>query len=305
MRSILASCSFLSAMLATACVSAAEIEAPQLFAKLDANADGELAPKEIASDHRLLFARLLRTGDADGDGRLTAEEFAAGLQPVRAEKAPVEKQGSRLPGADALVVVLAKMDANGDGQIEADEVPEEYQTLFERMLGPGDDDKDGVLKAREIARAAPRFAPLARFALVRMGLDVEEELEKLPASQRESMEEMDAYPRPEELFADPEATQELFKRLDANGDRQLSADEATGPFADRFQQMLKRGDRDGDKQLSNREFTTLARRIAIFQKGRMQPDSQTSMNEDDSDSSMSDDSTKRLKKKAKKKRGNK
>jgi len=258
-------------VLAAGRASAAEIDAGKLFRDLDANADGQLAAGEVGEEHRLLLKRLVRTGDEDGNGRLTAEEFATALTPVRAEKNLVQKQGSRLPGADALTVLLVKMDANRDQQLEAEEVPERYQRLFDQMLRPGDDDKDGMLNRREIARAAPRLSIMAQMAATRMGLDVAAEMEKLPAEQMAAMEQMDAYPRPGEMMADPAQAKRLFKRLDANGDKRLAADEAPGPMAERFEQMLQRGDRDGDQHLSEQEFMAMSRRMAQFGAAKADP----------------------------------
>src|SRR5215207_9543652 len=48
-------------------------DGPRLFTDLDANSDGVLAASEVGSEHRVVFKRLLRTGDANQDGQLTAE----------------------------------------------------------------------------------------------------------------------------------------------------------------------------------------------------------------------------------------
>src|SRR5688572_30518307 len=77
---------------------AAEPAPGRLFEDLDADHNGKLAASEVGAEQRVLFKRLVRTGDSDGDGVLTAEEFSAALEPVRAEKDLVEKQGGRLPG---------------------------------------------------------------------------------------------------------------------------------------------------------------------------------------------------------------
>jgi len=251
--------------------AAMEIDGERLYRDLDANSDGQLDEDEVGQEHRLLFKRLLRTGDEDGDGRLSADEFAAALVPVRAEKGLAEKVGSRLPGADALTVLLAKMDRNQDRRLEAEEIPERYQRLFEQMLRPGDDDKDGVLNQREIARAAPRLGIMAQMAARRLGLDVAAEFQKLPAEQVAAMDQMNAYGRPGQMLADPAQAEQLFNRLDGNGDEQLTAEEAPGPFAERFEGMLSRGDQDGDQQLSKKEFMAFSRRVAEFEAAKADP----------------------------------
>jgi Ca2+-binding EF-hand superfamily protein len=254
-----------------AAVRGDEADAQRLFGDLDANHDGKLAADEVNSDQRLLVKRLVRTGDDDGDGRLTAAEFAAALEPKRADKNLVEKVGSHVPGADALVVFLAKMDANHDHQLESKEIPSDYKPLFEQMLR-ADGNDDGKLDQRELAQGAPRLGVLAQVAATRRGMDIEAELKKLPSEDRASLDRMDAYGRPGEMMADPKRAEEMFKRLDANGDQQLTMEEAPSIFGDRFAEMFQRGDANGDKKLSKKEFLVLSQRAAQFQAAKVEPE---------------------------------
>jgi Ca2+-binding EF-hand superfamily protein len=246
-------------------------DASGLFAQLDANGDGQLAASEAGKEQRLLYRRLLRTSDENGDGRLSAGEFAAGLTPVRAEKAVVEKQGSKLPGSDALLVVIYKMDTSGDRQLDAKEIPADYRFIFDRMLGPGDADKNGRLDRREISQFAPQLGLAAAMGAARLQLNVQAELAKLPKSEMAEMERMDAYGRPADMMADPAQAEEVFARLDANGDKFVTLDEAPAPFADRLEQMLPRLDGDRDGKLSKREFLEMARRISAFEQTPTDP----------------------------------
>lgn len=235
------------------CATRAAEPAAGLFAKLDANSDGQLAADEVGDNHLLLFKRLLRTGDEDGDGQLTAEEFTLAIQPVRAEKPTVEKQGSRLPGADALVVILAKMDANADQQLDAHEIPADFRRAFEQMLTAADGDKNGRLDRREIAQGSPRLTAVANIAARRMGLDVSAEMSELPEETMSSMEAMDAYPKPGEL-----AVARLLKQSDRNEDGAISLREAP-PLLKR---QFDRFDADGDQQLRDKELAKVGERMA-------------------------------------------
>jgi Ca2+-binding EF-hand superfamily protein len=242
-----------------------------LFAQLDGNGDGQVTAQEAGKDHRLLYRRLVRTADENGDGRLAADEFAAGLTPVRAEKAVVQKQGSRIPGSDALLVILYKMDTSGDRQLDAKEIPADYKFIFDRMLGPGDADKNGRLDRREISQFAPQLGLAAAMGAAQLGINVSAELAKMPQSQMAEMERMDAYGRPAEMLADPAQAAEMFARFDGNGDGFVTLDEAPGPFADRLEQMLPRLDGNRDGKLSKAEFLEMARRVSAFERTPADP----------------------------------
>jgi Ca2+-binding EF-hand superfamily protein len=59
----------------------------------------------------------------------------------------------------------------------------------------------------------------------------------------------------------------LFARLDADGDKMLSA----GETPDGFARLVRRSDRDGDGQLSLKEFQQMARRAAQAQQAQQAP----------------------------------
>lgn len=246
----------LLAALATSVSRAVDIDAPALFDSLDRDRNGFVTAAEAGESHGRLFARLVRTSDDDADGALTQDEFQAALTPLRIEKSLVTKQGSRLPGSDALMVLLARMDANGNRRVEAAEVPANLRDTFQRMVDFADADKNGTLDTRELAEGGVRLGVIAQTAAARLRIDVARELAALPPARRNSLERMGALPNPQQMMADPAEATEIFARLDVNGDGFVVADEAPEGLAN----LIQRADRDGDGKLSAAEFRAASQR---------------------------------------------
>src|SRR5580692_4881462 len=57
------------------------------------------------------------------------------------------------PAGEDREALFKKLDANGDGQLTSDEIPEEQQRLFKRMLRTSDKDGDGKLSHEEFLAA--------------------------------------------------------------------------------------------------------------------------------------------------------
>ena len=101
---------------------------------LDTDHDGKISAAEIQA-----APRSLTTLDRNQDGRLTDDEY----------QAPPHATGA---SADELVQQLMAFDKNGDGVLEASEVPARMQNLFKR----GDTNHDGKLTSDEIRAMASR-----------------------------------------------------------------------------------------------------------------------------------------------------
>lgn len=103
----------------------------EMFAELDANGDGSVSAEEFAAGANR-FARF----DTNGDGLLTAEEIAAAGEERAAQRA--ER-------------MIARLDSNGDGALSEDEIKSRRDParMFERL----DANDDGVVSAEEFAEA--------------------------------------------------------------------------------------------------------------------------------------------------------
>jgi hypothetical protein len=114
----------------------------QLFEKIDANKDGKVTLAEAKAAEKTRFAAI----DADKDGRLTTQELEAHRASMHGDKPANPERAHKHKGRGAKI--FAKVDANGDGAIDATESAAKAEKMFARM----DDNGDGVVTKDEIGR---------------------------------------------------------------------------------------------------------------------------------------------------------
>ena len=243
-------------------------DSQQLFKSLDTNEDRLLKASEFGPQHSRLLQRLIRTSDADRNGQLTLEEFHQGLQSKRPEKPLTAKRGNQIRGANALLLLLSKMDVNGDLTLETDEIPEQYRGVFNQLEERLGGEKDGRIHPRELQRTGPQLARIAARIVERMDLDVELELALLPEKKWLALQSMDGPPRATQMLGDEKETLDYFRRMDTNGDGQVSPEEVPEGIADRFERLLAAADRDGNDQLSEQEFSVITKQRREMQSRR-------------------------------------
>lgn len=126
--------------------------------------------------------------------------------------------------------LFKKLDADGDGQITKEEIPEEQRRLLERLISNHDGNKDGKLSASELSAGLSEDRPRGD-APAPGG----------PGGMR----------RPDGGQFNPE---EFFKRLDRNSDGKVTVDEMPEDRRENFKQMLSRVDDNKDGAASLDEF---------------------------------------------------
>jgi Ca2+-binding EF-hand superfamily protein len=229
--------------------------AERLFKQLDANGDGLVAADEAPQDKRALFDRLVRKADKDGDEKLTAEEFASGL----AADAPEPLQPRDLPNA---LERLRQLDANGDGKIALDEVPERMHFFFEQILDQFDEDGDDALSPSEIRAAVPLLRE--RFQRFQQGRGGQFMMPAPPPSPLLTALDSNGDGRLDRQ--EIASATESLRRLDTNGDGVLSGDELHPPLsppssrasaqaipAAVLDRRITSADKNGDGKLSKEE----------------------------------------------------
>ena len=212
---------FFAGLLTAALFSGAArvMAADDLFTKLDANQDGQLTLDEIPEDKREFFERLLRTHDANGDKKLSQEEFAAAMKKGDEPKPPLAGGfGGPGGGGGNPAEMFKRLDKNSDGKLQADEVPPRIKEHFAAL----DTDGDGALSPQELVKG---------FALIAKGKPDSKAGEDRP--QKESGAERGS----------------LLALLDTNGDGELSAEEIQ-----KAPQTLAKLDKNGDGKLTRDEI---------------------------------------------------
>lgn len=122
-----------------------------LLAAIDKNGDGELSEEEI--DGAIIA---LKTLDRNKDRRLDASELRPNMPAMMGgggflPGGPEGGRGGNNPGGPgAMLERMLAMDANGDGKLSGDELPERMKPMLERS----DANRDGFLDREELQAMA-------------------------------------------------------------------------------------------------------------------------------------------------------
>jgi Ca2+-binding EF-hand superfamily protein len=165
--------------------------------------------------------------------------------------------------------LLLTMDTSRNGWIEADEVPEDLQPVFEIMAEDVDTNKNGTMDRYELSRNARQIIPVAARYVARERIDVSKELKKFDKSQGQLARRFDEAPGPFiSSLADPDQARKAFKQFDANTDGQLELAEFPEPLQQQMERFVRLADRDRDGRLSEREFLFAADRAGRMMKAQ-------------------------------------
>jgi Ca2+-binding EF-hand superfamily protein len=223
----------------------------RIFGRFDPDGDGKVALADLPAP----LAAKLGSADKDNDGSVTKEEWSAsGLAGKGEPKKPAPPDG-RDPAK-----MLQKLDANGDGKLEGNEIPERMRDKIAKI----DTNGNGAIEATELEAMTARMAAKKPPA--------EEPRRPLPGAMIEQLRVLDLEGTGKILIADMPATAQRFaQRLDTDKDGYVSLDElkkgaptgrpesglsaldlSAGPEA-----LFKNFDGNSDGKLSKEELTAM------------------------------------------------
>jgi len=196
-----------------------------LFKLADLNNDGKISQKEAVDAGNLVVGGFFFRADANGDGVLSKEEAAQARQQFMAQNPMLQTVLERNPKMQATVRGNAPegtpagnatqafenlLDANNDGQLQATEVRQMVQTTVSALFASADTNRDNNLSPTEVNSAIIGMAQAAAQAAFR-------------AADQDNNGQISQAEFDKAIIAPAHA---IFRSIDANGDSQISPEEA-------------------------------------------------------------------------------
>lgn len=220
----------------------------------DQNKDGDITYRELvqqAGPATRASSRIVRRNRWDVAAELQRIERKQGDEADRFDKRPNPREV--LGNPRMLASLFKQFDANKDGRLELDEVPDEARERVGRLLRRADTDRSGDITLPELQAASKRIDG----ALKSMAPRSQPSAEKEPPAMMQEEPTADAPDRSATSAAN-QLVRRMVARMDKDSDGQISRREAKGHLARNY----RRADRNSDGQLDKAELRKVAEALA-------------------------------------------
>jgi len=197
------------------------------FKMADANNDNRISQREAVDAGNLMVGGFFFRADANGDGTLSKEEAQQARDSLLRQKPLLRvvleratKSRSAQPGQpaqaqagqtqDAMQGVMALVDANSDGQLQATELRQIVQTGVQGLYAAADNDRDGQLTPTELNASVTGMVQAAAQA-------------SFQAADKDGNGQLSQAEFDQSII---EPAHTVFRIIDANGDGQISQQES-------------------------------------------------------------------------------
>jgi len=230
-----------------------------IFDRLDRNKDGVLVATEVPAAQAKAFARMIRIGDRNKDGRLTRQEFLSSLdsdsdRPAAKDRPATSDRPRRRPGTPSAgrgsdpAQVFTRFDRNKDGKLTLEEFPE---GIRQRIAGLFKESGKKSFNREEFAKLFRSRTDGNKGNKSSKGSTSR----KRPATRKGSeTRKRPESPRGETAANDRSRREQFFNRLDRNQDGKLTEQEFPEASRRLFTFLARRLEKKPGDSISKAEF---------------------------------------------------
>jgi Ca2+-binding EF-hand superfamily protein len=236
-----------------------------IFDRLDQNKDGVLVATEVPEAQAKAFARLIRIGDRNKDGRLTRQEFLSSLdsnsdRPEAKDRPAQSQRPRRRPGTPEAgrgsdpVQVFTRLDRNKDGKLTLEEFPEGVRQRIAGLLKESGKKSYNREEFARLFRSRSDGNKSKKSSKTKKSNKSSTSRKRLEIRKGTETRKRPESPRGKTADNDRSRREQFFNRLDRNKDGKLTAEEFPEASRRLFTFLAQRLEKKPGDSITKSEF---------------------------------------------------